>query len=88
MRTPPKKQKGWGRGPRRIDGACLDVRGGSLFFGWSEKKTRGLVARRIIPFHKINGRIIFLRVELEQWLVGLGGVTVGEAIQNMQSRQG
>ena len=87
-KPPPRKQFGQGRGPRRIDGALLDVRGGSIFFGWSEKKTRGMVARRLVPFHRLNGRIIFLRTELEQWLASLGGCGLAEARKNQEMRHG
>ena len=86
-KPPPRKQFGQGRGPRRIDGALLDVRGGSIFFGWSEKKTRGMVQRRLVPFHKLGGRIMFLRAELEAWLPTVEGCSLAEATANMEARR-
>jgi hypothetical protein len=84
---PPRKQHGEGKGQRVINGAVFDVRCGSRFLGWSEKKTRGLVARNLIPFRRQSGRIIFLRTELEQWLASLPGVTLDEARKNVEQRQ-
>lgn len=86
-RTPPKKQKGWGRGPRRIDGVCLDVRAGAMFLGGTEKQVRGLIARALIPYRRLGGRIIFLKPELEQWLSTLDGVTLDEAKHNQEARR-
>ena len=89
MRTiPPRKRPGQGLGPRTINGDCLDVRGGSIFLGWTEKKTRGMVERRLVPFRRLQGRIIFLRAELEQWLQTLDGCTLEEVRENSQVRQG
>jgi hypothetical protein len=87
-RTPPKKQKGHKTGPRTINGAALDVHCGSLFLGWSEKKTRGLIERRLIPFRWQCGRIIFIRSELEEWLRTLDGCTLDQAKANQEARHG
>lgn len=86
--TPPRKQAGQGRGPRRIDGAALDVRGASAFYGGTEKQTRGLVDRRLIPFKRLGGRIVFLRAELEAWLASLDGCTIDQAQENLRVRKG
>lgn len=87
VRTPPKKQPGQGCGPRTIDGVCLDVRTGSAFLGWSEKQTRGLVARGLIPYRRLGGRIVFIKKELEQWVTGLEGVALDEAMINREARR-
>lgn len=84
--SPPLKRVGQGKGPRRIDGVCFDVCCGSLFLGWSEKKTRGMVARKLIPYRKVGGRIIFIKRDLEHWLQTLEGCTVEEARQNGANR--
>lgn len=84
---PPKKQAGQGLGPRRIAGAALDVRGASAFYGGTEKQTRGLVDRRLIPFKRLGGRIVFLRAELEAWLAGLEGCSIEEACTNLEARR-
>ena len=88
QRRPPRKQSGQGCGPRRIDGAALDVRGASAFYGGTEKQTRGLVDRRLIPFKRLGGRIVFLRAELETWLSGLDGCSIEEARTNLEARRG
>jgi len=86
-RKTPRKQVGQGTGPRAFNGLALDVRGASVFYGGTEKQTRGLVARRLIPFRRLGGRIIFLRSELEMWLSTLDGCTLAEAKTNRAARQ-
>ena len=86
VRTPPKKQPGQGCGPRTIDGAALDVRSASALLGAKEKQTRGLVARRMIPFRRLGGRIIFVRSELLAWLSALDGCSLEEEQANMAAR--
>lgn len=87
MRTaPPKKQKGQGRGPRTTDGLLLDLRTGAQLVGDTEKKVRGLVARRLIPFRVLGSRIYFVRAELEQWIQSLSGCTLEEAQSNLEMR--
>jgi helix-turn-helix protein len=65
----------------------LDVRTGAAFLGATEKVLRGQVARRVIPFRRLGGRIIFLRAELEAWLTRLDGCTLDEAQLNMAARK-
>lgn len=88
MRKPPKKQPGQGTGPRAINGAALDVRAASGFYGGTDKQTRGLVERRLIPFRRLGGRIVFLRSELEAWLQDLPGCTLDEARASREVRRG
>jgi hypothetical protein len=64
----------------------LDVCCGSIFLGWSEKKTRAMVERRLIPFRRLGGRIMFLRSELEAWLQNLDGCSLEEALKNLEQR--
>lgn len=85
---PPKKQPGQGRGPRRINGAALDVLAASDYYGGTVKQTRGLVDRRLISFKRLGGRIIFLREELEQWLATMDGCSLAEAKSNVEMRHG
>lgn len=86
-KLPPKKQPGMGTGPRMISGAALDVRGASIFYGGTEKQIRGLVDRRLIPFKRLGGRIVFLRAELETWLSSLDGCSLAEARMNLEARR-
>lgn len=84
---PPKKLPGQGTGPRRISGTILlDVRSASALCGFSEKQTRGLVARRLIPFRRLGGRLVFIKTELETWAVSLAGCTLAEAVENREKR--
>lgn len=85
-KQPPKKQHGQGTGSRTMNGAAMDLRTATGFLGGTEKQTRGLVARRLIPFRRLGGRIVFLRSELEQWLSTLDGCTLGEARANQRER--
>lgn len=85
-RRPPKKQPGQGCGHRSIDGLALDVRSASALCGFSEKQTRGLVARRLLPFRRLGGRIVFLKTELEAWLAALDGCTLDESAENRNRR--
>ena len=87
MRRPPKKLLGQGLGARTINGAALDVRSAAAFVGDTEKGIRGKAARRLIPFRRLGGRIVFLRSELEMWLSGLDGCTLDEAKTNQEMRR-
>lgn len=86
-RVPPRKRAGQGRGPRTMNGALLDVRAGTAFIGGTEKRTRALIARRLIPFRYLGGRIVFIRAELEAWLHSLDGCTLEEVKANAESRR-
>ena len=85
--TPPRKQPGQGLGPRRIDGAMLDVRTAAALLGGSEKQLRAMVARRLVPHRRLQSRIIFIKAELEEWLMTLDGCTVVEARSNLEARR-
>jgi hypothetical protein len=86
-RTPPKKKEGMGTGPRRLNGAVLGVREAAAFLGTTEKTLRGLIARQLVPFHRLSSRIILLRSELASFLAGLPGCTPDEARANQAVRQ-
>ena len=86
--APPKKRPGQGKGPRRINGFVLDIATAAKFAGWTEKKMRGRVERRRVPFRKDGGRIILIRDELEAFLRGLQGVDVKEALANERAARG
>jgi hypothetical protein len=88
MRTPPKKQPGQGKGRRTLNGLALDVRGAAGLLGTTEKTVRGMIDRRVVPFRRLNARIIFLRPELETWLQTLEGCSLGEAKANREARHG
>jgi len=81
--TPPKKK----RGHRTINGAALDVRSAAALLGMTEKTLRGMIARQLVPFRRLNSRIIVLRSELEIWLQTLDGCTLDDARINMEQRR-
>ena len=88
MRMPPKKQAGQGRGRRIMSGVAMDLGTTSTqFFGTTDKVVRGLVERRLIPFRRLGGRIIFIRKELEEFLTSLEGCHVEEALANIEARR-
>lgn len=87
-KTPPRKQRGQGIGPRTINGAALDVRGAAVFLGTTEKTLRGMIARQLVPYRRLNSRIIFLRSEIERFIVDLPGVTLDDARKNLEERCG
>lgn len=85
-KTPPRKQPGQGVGPRVINGLALDVRTAAVFVGITEKSLRGMISRRLVPFKKLNGRIVLMRAELSAWLQGLDGCSLDEARANQEAR--
>jgi len=66
----------------------LDVVSAALLLGATEKAVRQRIARRLLPFRRLGGRIVFLRAELETFLSDLPGVTVDEARENLAAQQG
>ena len=44
------------------------------FLGKSPAAVRNLVLRRKIPFRKPAGRLVFIRSEIEQWIMDSPGV--------------
>ncbi len=58
-------------------------------YGGSAKMCRGRVARRLVPFRRWGGRVIFLRSELDMFFAkSLGGCSIEEAIANDRTRRG
>ena len=87
-KLPPKKRPGMGTGPRTICGAALDVRSAAAFLGTSEKALRGMIDRQLVPYRRLNSRIVLLRGELENFLAELPGVTLDEARASREVRRG
>ena len=71
---------------RAINGELLDIARASQLLGCSQKALRARVSRRIVPFRKFGGRIVFRRTELEQFIECLPGVTVAQAKANLAAR--
>ncbi len=85
---PPRKAAGKLTGKRQFNGALLDCHWAAGLLGISEKTLRARVARRLVPFHRFGSRVVFLRKELEDFLVALEGCGVTEAVQNLTMRRG
>ena len=64
----------------------LSVRDAVGILGGTEKKIRSQVARGILPYRKLGGRIIFIRHDLLRFLEGLPGVPPAEAKSNLEAR--
>lgn len=89
-KMPPKKKKKKEDDPtvrRRINGVLMDVYTAASFVGVTEKGIRGKVSRRLIPFRRLGGRVVFIRAELESYLSALDGCPLDEALANMRERQ-
>ena len=86
-KTPPRKQAGQGLGPRTINGAVLDVRSAAAFLGTTEKTLRGMIDRQLVPFRRLNSRVVLLRSELDSFLIDLPGCTLDDARNNLESRR-
>jgi len=86
-RNTPRKKKGQGQGPRRIDGEILDVKAFAGHYGPTEGQVRSHVERGLLPCRRWGGRIIFLRTEVDDFPRRLEGVSVDEAIHNIEVRR-
>ena len=89
-RLPPPKKADHKTGLRTLNGEALDVRhAATLLFGeGAQKNLRRLVDRRLVPYRRLNGRIVFLRSELLTYLNNLPGCTAEQAMANTEARQG
>lgn len=87
-RTPPRKRAGQATVRRRFDGALRDVGTQAGEWGITEKALRAQVARGLIPYRRLGGRIVFLRDEVAAFLRQLPGVTTEQALANVAARNG
>jgi excisionase family DNA binding protein len=85
-KTPPRKRAGRPTGPRRLDGAVLDVATMARELGATEKTIRAQLARGLLPYRRLGARVIFVRAEVQEFLRRLPGVGLDEAIANVQAR--
>ena len=88
VQVPPRKRAGQAGTPRRFDGQLLDVASAAKYLGTSEKCIRSRVSRRLLPYKRMGGRVLFVRVELDAYLSALGGCGVDEAVENERVRRG
>jgi excisionase family DNA binding protein len=62
----------------------LGLQEAAAYLGRSERAMYHLVARRAVPFRRHGARLIFCRAELEEWLHGMPGVSVEEALAHAE----
>lgn len=66
---------------RSMDGEILSVDSTARFLGVTPKTVYSHVYRRLIPFRKWGGRIVFLRRELQEYFQNLPGCKPEEAMK-------
>jgi hypothetical protein len=87
-RIPPRKRAGISSGRRSLAGEMMDFKAVSEAFGGSEQFWRSRAARGAVPYHRLGGRIFFLRSELQEFLRALPGVSLREARENQAAARG
>ena len=85
-RRPPPH--GLTRTKQEVAGAILYVSDAASYLGCSQKAIRAKVDRRLLPFRRLGGRVVFVRSELEAFITSLPGTTLAEAKQNLALRSG
>lgn len=66
----------------------LYVKDVSVMLNCSEKAVRRKVERRLIPFRRWGGRVVFCRKSLMAFLNGMPGCSEAEAQENLRLRNG
>jgi hypothetical protein len=83
----PPRQGGVKGKRRSVNGELLlDIASAANFLGFPEKALRARVERRLIPFRRLQGRIVFLRAELEAFIAAQAGCSLEEALGNIRAR--
>lgn len=85
---PPRKRAGQATGRRHFAGELRDVGTQSREWGITEKALRAQVARGLIPYRRLGGRIVFVTTEMAEFVRQLPGVTAAEALANVAARNG
>jgi excisionase family DNA binding protein len=65
----------------------LGVAEAAGMLGLTERAIRHRVARGVLPYRRLGARVLFVAAELEAFMSGLEGVTVAEALENIQARR-
>ena len=75
------------RGPRTLNGKILDIPTAASIYGGTESQWRARVDRKLVPFRRWGGRIIFLRTELDRFFEEtLTGCRLDEVVQRDKAR--
>ena len=72
---------------KTINGQLLDVANAAELLGVSQRSLRARVRRKLIPYRKLDHRVVFRRDELEAFVEALPGVSVEEAQRNVEARK-
>jgi hypothetical protein len=64
--------------PTQSNDDILDVAACATYLHRSAGAVRMLVLRRAIPFRKPGGRLVFIRSEIEKWVLNAPGLTFEE----------
>ena len=71
-----------------INGAwLLDVASAAHLLGCSERSLRARVARQLVPYRKLDCRVVFRRDELQQFIEDLPGCSLEAARANAAARR-
>jgi hypothetical protein len=71
-----------------MNGEAMDIRTTSDLIGQKECQTRSQIARGVLPYRRLGGRIICLRSEILEYLKdALPGVTLNQARENLSARE-
>ena len=66
----------------------LNVHDAAVWLGRTEKSLRASIARGRVPYRREGSRIYLSKTELSDWRKTLEGISVLEAVENMQRANG
>jgi excisionase family DNA binding protein len=66
-----------------VEQVLLTVPQAAVLLGWTERATWQAIYRRKLPARRLGTRVFCLREELDQFLKGLPGVSVEEALESL-----
>lgn len=58
----------------------MDTDGVAAYLGYGRKRIDNLCGQHRIPFRKEGARRIFVKQEIDEWVLGLEGTRVGDAL--------
>ena len=66
---------------KAMKNVMCDLPEAATILGVTVKALRARVARQAVPYRKLGGRVMFVRVELEQFIDALPGVSLKSALE-------
>jgi hypothetical protein len=58
----------------------FNTKGLAAYIHRSEGAIRNLVMRRAIPFRKVRGRLLYIKIEIDRWISTSEGATLEEIL--------